>query len=116
MSEPESPPEPQRAGLYKLDIDSDVTSTGLIRGGTVGTTAAQLPASPCKKGVLVHAAAGNANTVYVGLSNAVTANAGQATSGFPLAADKSVFLPLDDASRVWLIGGAADQNYTVAAF
>lgn len=89
------------------------------RKSSISTSAVQLSAStaPLEYGIEVKAAAGNSGTVYVGSSNAVTADAADATDGFPLAAGDQVFIPRAFAdgkplslSSVWLIGSAASQK------
>lgn len=54
--------------------------------------------------VLVEAAAGNGGTVYVGHSSAVSAS-----NGWPLAAGENVQIPVDDPSKIWVIGSADNQ-------
>ena len=81
---------------------------------TVGTTAAAIAASfyPCKRGVGLKAAAGNAGTIYIGPSD-VTAGATAATDGWPLAAGDELFLPLDDPRAVYAIASVANQQLHV---
>jgi len=82
---------------------------GFMAGnGTVGGTPAQLTtiAFPITKHVVVQAASGNGSTVSVGPASA------QAANGYILAAGESTPpIYVDDTSKVWVVGGAADQDY-----
>jgi hypothetical protein len=77
-----------------------------------GTDAVQITATATKlgQGVWIKALAGNSNTVYVGSSSAVVSS-----SGYPLAAGAELFVPINDLSKVWLIGGASDQEIRYVA-
>jgi hypothetical protein len=81
------------------------------RKSAVGTTAVQLTTAAAhqSKGVQLKADAANSGTVYVGNSN-VTAGTTDATDGFPLAGGEGLFVPVDDPSKVYVIGSAAGQN------
>jgi len=83
--------------------------------GVIGGTAAQLVAASTSTrlvaGIVIKADDANTSVVYVGESSSVAASAGAAASGFPLAAGQALVLNIDDASKIWLIGGAAGQNY-----
>jgi hypothetical protein len=79
--------------------------------GSIGTSAVQVTTTSIKleKGVIVKAAAGNGGTVYVGNSD-VTANSAEATDGFELTAGESITVPVDDVSKVYVIGSGAGQQ------
>ncbi|MHB1033226.1 MAG: hypothetical protein ACYC35_23935 [Pirellulales bacterium] len=81
------------------------------RKSAIGTTAVPLVATSSRaaKGVQIKAAAANSGTVYVGQSD-VTADAADATDGFPLAAGEALFLPVDDPSKVYLVASTAGQK------
>ncbi len=81
------------------------------RKSSVGTSAVQLTAAIAHlgKGVQIKADAANSGTVYVGGST-VTADAADATDGFPLSAGEGLLVPVDDPSKVYLIGSAAGQK------
>jgi len=98
-----------RTGVYELSA----FPTGYITAKSVGATAAQLDStsSALAQGVLIKADKSNSSTLYVGYADTVTADAGASTSGFPLSAGEGVILPINDPSSVWIIGGAASQNY-----
>lgn len=82
------------------------------KSGTVGTTKAQLSSSPSLvRGLTIKAASGNANTIYVG-GPTVTQGTGN-EDGYPLAAGDSLFLAVQNADQIWLVGGAASQDYSV---
>lgn len=74
---------------------------------SIGTSAVQITATETllQVGVTIKALAGNSNTVYIGASDAVTSS-----TGYPLAAGEEKFIPVDDLSLVWLIGGASGQE------
>jgi len=79
--------------------------------GTVGTTAAVVgPAFPCVKGVKIKADLTNADNVYVGHSDSVTA-----ANGFLLDAGEEVTIEVDSLGKVFVIGGAASQGYSYVA-
>ena len=59
-----------------------------------------------RRGVTIKAASGNTTTVYVGLAT-VTADAADATDGFPLAAGDVVGIEIDDPSKVYVKGSGA---------
>lgn len=75
--------------------------------GAIGATALQLiaTATPLVRGIQIRADDGNAaNFVYVGLA-AVTAGIGAAaTDGYKLKAGESVVVPIDDASKIYVVG------------
>ena len=78
-----------------------------IGHGTVGTAEAPLDAIewPLRKWVVIHAAAGNSNTITVG-------RPGSASSGWVLAAGESTPpIPVDNTKHLAVIGGAGGQNY-----
>ena len=64
---------------------------------------------PCVFGVLVTAHKDNAGIVYVG-PKGVTAETNAATDGIPLEAKDSVFIEIDDLSKVYVIASIADQK------
>jgi hypothetical protein len=80
--------------------------------GDVDTTAEALVSSSKRatRGVQLKAAAENTGTIYVGMDSGVTAGSVDATDGFPLAAGEGLFLPIDDASKVYVIGSANNQR------
>lgn len=59
--------------------------------------------TPCVSGITVKAMPTNTAKIYVGASGVTTA------TGYPLSAGESVFVPVDDVSKVYAIGGAANQ-------
>lgn len=80
------------------------------RTSSIGTSAVRLTnaSSHTPRGVQIKAAIGNTGTVYVGNSD-VTANAADATDGFPLVGGEALFVPIDDPSKVYVIGSASGQ-------
>jgi hypothetical protein len=81
------------------------------RTSSIGTSAAPLTSvsSHAPRGVQIKAAIGNTGTVYVGNSD-VTANAADATDGFPLVGGEALFVPVNDPSKVYVIGSASGQT------
>ena len=73
---------------------------------TVGTSAVSLGASALlTTGVYVRAMSANTGVVYVGKDNTVTAS-----TGYYLAAGDSVFVSINDLTKVFLIASAAAQG------
>lgn len=92
-------------------VDVDRMSQPIFRGGngTVGTDAVALyPVScPISKHVVITAGSGNSNVIRIGNSAANAAN------GFILSAgEKSPPIYVDDLAKVFVVGGAAGQNYS----
>ncbi len=76
--------------------------------GSVGATKAALIAgeTPLQKFVEIKADLTNANNVFVGINTVTT------STGFLLDAGESVKIPIDDMSKVWVVGGAASQGFS----
>lgn len=76
-----------------------------------GTSAVQITASSitAKKGVTVKAAIANTGRVFVGNSD-VTADTTAATDGFELGNGESIFIEVDNANKVYVIGSALSQK------
>lgn len=81
------------------------------RKSAVGASAVQITSAVthCQDGVQLKAADTNTGIVYVGAST-VTANAADATDGFPLSAGQGLFVPITDASLIYVIASAAAQS------
>lgn len=94
-------------------ISSDVGTT-FSTGATssISTSAVQMTdtSTPCVRGVLVKAADANAGKVFVGASSEVTNGSADATDGLELGAGQSLFIPIDNANKIYLIGSAASQK------
>jgi hypothetical protein len=90
--------------------DDTVHSFDHARLAGIGATAVRLTTTSlhATRGVQLKAAATNTGTLYVGNSD-VTAGTVEATDGFPLTAGEALFVPVDDPSKVYLIGSAAGQ-------
>jgi hypothetical protein len=90
--------------------DESLTRFDHGRKSAIGTTAVQLTTTSvhAPRGVQMKAAVSNSGTVYVGNSD-VTAGAADATDGFPLGAGDALFVPIDDPSKIYLVGTAAGQ-------
>ena len=72
------------------------------RKSSIGTSALQLTSTThVSRGVQVIAHSSNAVDVYVGTST-VTADAADATDGFPLAAGESIVIPVIDPSTIYV--------------
>lgn len=76
----------------------------------VGTSTVPLVTQPvaAARGVQLKASGDNGGTVYVGLAD-VTAGSADATCGFPLEAGEGLFLPLDNAARVFAVADLPGQ-------
>jgi hypothetical protein len=81
------------------------------QSGHVDTTAEKLTTTSfvALHGVLVKAANANTGIVYVG-NRDVTAGTVEATDGFELSAGQSVFIEIDDPSKVYVIASAHHQK------
>jgi len=79
---------------------------------SIGTSAVQMKSSsvPCNNGVMIKASSTNTGIVYVGSSNAVTANTSDTTDGLPLSANDGIVITVDNANDIWLIASAASQK------
>jgi len=99
-----------------VQITDDCRNAFRTGGSTVGAAAAQLSATsvPCTGGVQIRAADANSGQVFVGTTAGVTADQ-TATGGYPLDAGESVFVPINDLAKVWLIATAAGQGYNFLA-
>ena len=69
-------------------------------------TAAALTGDFLRRGVTIKAASGNTNKVYVGLAG-VTPDSADATDGFPLSANDTVTIEVDDPYKVFVVGDVA---------
>lgn len=77
-------------------------------GDTVGTTAQVAgPDLQAYRSVKIKASLGNTNNIYVGHSASVTT-----TTGYELDAGEEVEIFVDSLGKVFVIGGAADQDYS----
>jgi len=76
--------------------------------GVAGVAKSQVVAveTPIEKYVEIKADLTNTNNVFVGLNNVLT------TTGYMLDAGELIRIPIDDLSKVWVIGGAAAQGYS----
>ena len=76
----------------------------------VDTAAEQITTTSivASKGVEVKAASSNTDIIYVGNSD-VTAGTTDATDGFELTAGESIFVPVDNANKVYVIASAVNQ-------
>lgn len=55
-------------------------------------------------GLELLADSGNSSSIYIGESSGI------GTSGFPLSAGASLFMPIDNTELVWLTSGSGTQN------
>ncbi len=83
---------------------------------SIGGTAVTLVASttPVFYGVWIKAAAGNAGTVYLSNSSAVTANSADATDGYQMVASAEFHVPANDIAgdlvNLYLIASQSSQK------
>ena len=80
-------------------------------GGSVGTSEAQVAAQPCRV-AMIKTDPANSDDVFFGKTG-VTADF-TPTGGFPLdAGQESPWIPVKNTNELFVIGGAASQNYSV---
>ncbi|HVU87345.1 MAG TPA: hypothetical protein VHD36_08485 [Pirellulales bacterium] len=91
--------------------DETVNSFSHGRTSAIGTAAMALVATSvaATKGVQSRAADSNTATVYVGHAN-LTTDTSDATDGFPLKAGEALFVPVNDASKIFVASTAANQK------
>lgn len=86
----------------------------IVQSRTVGTSAENISKgnleTPLQNGVRVKADTGNGDNIYIGDDDTVST-----TNGFPLDAGEEVLIPVDELSKVWVIGGAVDQDFHIIA-
>jgi hypothetical protein len=85
---------------------SDIFVQGTTNLTTVNTSKQITTVSACNKGIRLKAPAGNGGIVYVGDRASVSA-----ANGYPLSANESVFIAVEDPSRVY--GFNATVNDTI---
>lgn len=95
-----------------VNVQRDVAPEFVHGKKVIGTTAGQLTtfSRPSYKGVQLKADPDNTGLVYIGSTPGVTADSAVATDGFPLEAGDPLFLPIDDPSKIYVIGTDADQG------
>ena len=86
------------------------------RKSDIGTTPSRLipegQGTVVNKGVQIIASIGNDATLYVGYSDALTADSADATDGFPLSPGAAIFVPCRHPSDVF-IRSASGSNQKV---
>lgn len=91
-----------------MHIEKDVSDI-FVQGTTnlaTANTANQLSTiTEAKKGIRVKAPAGNSGIIYVGDRLSVTA-----ANGYPLSANESVFIAVEDPSRVYAFNATANDS------
>ena len=101
----------QVKGSSMVDVVRDtVPARGQTNNGTVGTSAAQLTGASeavLYSGVLLKAEASNSDVIYVGFSDGVTS-----ANGYILGSGDVLPIPVEKATDIWIIGGAASQDYS----
>jgi hypothetical protein len=91
-----------------VNIGKEAMPAFMAGNGTVGMTPAQLSTMTLevRKHVVVRASSDNGSTVAVGSAAALAAN------GFILAAgEQTPPIYVDDLSKIWVVGGDADQEF-----
>jgi hypothetical protein len=93
-----------------------VLPNGLLQGHTkvasAGTAVALTASSALISGVNIKALSGNAGLIFVGSSTVVNASGTEALRGYELNAKESVFIEVDDISKVFI--NAATTNDAVS--
>lgn len=89
---------------------SDILVSGGKKIATANTPTQLFPTAPCepKKGIKLKAPAGNTGIVYVGAIN-VSTNTSSPQAGFPLSANESVDLPVEDLTQLYVAAGTAND-------
>lgn len=75
--------------------------------GTIGTDSAALTVidAPLSHGVYIKASSDNTDVIYVGGPSVTSSN------GYILDKGEEVFLPVEKASQVYVVGGDSGQKY-----
>lgn len=97
----------------------DVTGSAITGAkSSIGATALQISSTvrALDKGVDVKADDDNTGVVYVGALSTITAGSADATDGFRLNPGQSVFLAIDDISKVYVIGSTTGQKVWFAGY
>lgn len=91
--------------------DETVNSFDHGRTSSIGTSATALTSNSthAAKGVQIKAASANTGVLYIGNSD-VTADSADATDGFPLLSGDSLFLPINDPRKIFVVASAANQK------
>jgi len=94
--------------MLPVIIGKQTKSKFITNNGVVGVAVQALTTEPfdVSHSVTIEATAGNTDTIYVGENNQVAVG-----SGWPLTAGEKVEIPIDDARKIYVIGGAATQAY-----
>ena len=114
-----SPLQVTSTGELRVNIGSSsisaITSFSNYAVSEIGTTAVQLTAvsSTITQGVQLKAANSNSGSIYIGSLSGVTNGSIDATDGFELAAGESLFVPIDDPSKIYVIGSATGKKVFV---
>lgn len=83
---------------------TDIFSHGTTNLATVNTASQITSVSEAKKGIQLKAPAGNSGIVYIGDRLSVTAD-----NGYPLSANESVMIQVEDPSRVYGFNATAND-------
>ncbi|MBY0525596.1 MAG: hypothetical protein K2R98_19480 [Gemmataceae bacterium] len=106
------------SGVPTVAVASD--SLAALTNGSksgVGTSGVVLMTSvTAYKGIEVKAANSNTGTVYVGSASGVTAGTSDANDGFELGAGESMFFPVNNINKLWVIGSTTGQKLFWAVF
>lgn len=66
--------------------------------------------TPTSAGVTVKASVTNTNRVYIGTRSTITPNTNAALDGFEMAAGESVWMPVNDAIKIYVVANASGQR------
>lgn len=95
------------------------TSFEHIAKSSIGTSAVQLITSsfPAVRGVLIKAADDNAASSRIAVGNSdVTYRLADATDGYELGPNSEVFIPIDNANKIYLRGSTTGLRVTALVF
>jgi len=84
---------------------SDVFLHGTTNLATANTPTQLTTWTEARKGITIKAPAGNSGTIYVGKAKSVTAD-----NGFPLSANETVFVRVQDVSQVYVFNATANDT------
>ena len=83
---------------------SDVFLHGTTNLATANVAVQLTTSTEARKGITVKAPAGNSGIIYIGKEKSVTA-----ANGYPLSANESVFVRVEDPSKVYAFNPSAND-------
>jgi hypothetical protein len=96
-----------------VNIEKDVGTEAVTgRKSSIAGTALQLSTTdtPAQRGILVKADSANTVDLYVGDADTITADAADATDGWPLAPGEAVLIPIDNLNKIYAVTGGTSSK------